>query len=403
MGSRDSKKPDLAETLNELYWNRGMSLSEIAELLGVNKTTILSWMKKAGIKRRTISAAVSNLYKRSNNALGNIEIDESVIPEESTFTLDDLIKSLQDTVEPVRYEFTPREDIVVPLPLELLEKREKDIVLTLVISDLHLGHETHLPETYWSCINNLKRVLRFLRKNYDIARFNLVCNGDIVSGKDVYKYQIFENLVQRGHWQVFLAERVLKKTLESIKEEGIDVSSIYLIKGTHESQESNFMLYLKKCLGSKAKYSSKHLLLDIAEPIGHYNVMFTHGYGGSSYYPVSYQLIRDLWKTISEYSREGLIVERIVTAHCHWLTPELELEGIKISETGGFQKWHGSIHQRPTGILLLLCSRHEGSVIPIRPGYEVVKAELSDPALEYKNMRYYAEILRQHFNLYETG
>jgi len=384
------------ETLEKLYWSDNLSASEIADKLGVSKSTVLSWMRKCGIPRRDLSDSAKLANHKLNHKNNGMRAHNEIIE-----TLDGILDTLEDSVPTVRYESSPKEDIYVCLPLKVLEsKRREQLSLTLVLSDLHLGHESHLPETYWSCVYNLSRVLRVLKKHYKITKLDIVCNGDIVSGKDVYRYQIFQNLVQRSHWQVFLAERIIKRTIEEIEKE-CKVNRVYLIKGTHESLESNFMLYLRKCLGNIAKYSSKSLILNVADPLGNYNVLFTHGYGGSSYYPFGFKFIRDMWKTIAEYKNIGVPIERVISGHCHWLTPDLELEGIRLSQSGGFQKWEYTINQRPSGMLLLACNGDECSVIPIRPDPATEDEERNDTSLEYKNMKYYAQMLKDHFKSYE--
>ena len=386
------------ETLYNLYWEQGLSVRQIGKILGKSERTIRNWMEKYGIPRRSYKEAW-----QVRKTQQNIDFQEPT-DQISTQILDNIIESLADKVPEVKYDYQERENINISLPLKALEKissnERPSLTVTIVISDLHLGHESHLPETYWSCIYNLERVLKFLSKIFDIKRARVVLNGDIVSGRNIYRKQELENLIQRGHWQVFLAERVIKRTLEQI-EQIVPVHKVYLIKGHHEDTESNYMLYLKKSLGDKATYCSRYVILDIGEPIGHYNVLFTHGYGRSQYYPVSPSFIRDILKTLSDFKSRGIVVERIVTAHSHWLNPEIIFESTRISVTGGFQKWQYSIQQRPSGILLLIYSEDECSVVPIQPLEQIETFERTEPNLEYKNMAYYAQILREHYKYYE--
>ena len=373
-----------------------MSTREIAKKLGVAKSTITEWMEKSGIPRRNRQTS-AKLAAKHGISFNTSFLDPS--EDDSVITLDDIIGSLKDKVSPTKYEPVSRENISIPLPLKMLESGDKKqkITLTLVMSDLHLGHESHLPETFWSTLSNLERVLKYLKEHSSIEKFNIVCNGDMVSGKDVYEYQVFQNLVQRGHWQIFLAERILKKTIEQL-EKYVKVNKVYLIKGTHEAREFNFMLSLKKCMDHLAKYCSKYLILNIGEPLGNYNVLFTHGFGRSTYFPVSGQFVTDMWKSLGQLK---VPIERVITAHSHWLTPDVQLEGFKVSVSGGFQKWEYTIQQRPAGMLLLLYNEGECSVIPIKPDKQVEEAERNEPALEYKNLCYYGQILKEHFQLYE--
>lgn len=733
MTNKEKNKNDMPpyETLKRLYVDESKSSREIADVLGVSKDVVLKWLRKCKIPRRTVSEAnkIANnkmqSYSRSN---GN-----------GTLSLDDILDAMDDRIEPVKYTYEQKENISIPLPLKVLENldknKKKDMTLTLSISDLHLAHENHLADTYWSTIENLERILKVLKSKFNIKNFNIVWNGDIVSGTNVYRMQQFQNLLQRGHWQVFLAERVLKKTIDKLGSI-TPVNNNYLITGTHEcydsrteiltkrgfrkyneirvgqdvltynkdsntyewnkienllieyyngkmveinyahgkqvvtpnhrclfvdrlessyrkkriikeifasdiaktdhrkdkkikhldkwslvdkvgwigeksgysvdeikliawlmshgsrelqvygyrytisqkcpkyvreietilnnlginlgkrtdpngtvrfrsdressmyidrlmdgvwkeiprkildstkeelsifynelckasykegntnryyttnpylrdqiqeimlkmskfsyyfrrtnnrykdvnrnrtyncksdyiihrrniagtirsirnlsykgivwcptvknsyvvmrrdgspfisgnSQENNYMLYLRKAMGDSAKYCSKSLVLDVGNPMGHCNILFTHGFGRSGYYPVSYDVIREVWKIISEYRANNIILERVSIGHSHWLTPEMDYDGFKISVNGGFQKWEYSVSQRPAGCILFAYCDGECTVIPVRPNEDVEFKEKKSPSLEYKNMRYYADILEEHLNAYE--
>lgn len=367
-------------------------MKEIGNIYGVSERTVRRWMDKYNIKRRSLSEAYFVKHKDVVRTTGSS--NEGIM--EARDTLKDIVESLGN-IEPLKYTPRSRENVSVCIPLKALEAKDKlDATLTLALSDLHLGHENFLPETYMSTLETLDRILSYLTGVFNILRFNVVCVGDLVSGINVYKYQVFQNIIPRGHWQVFLAEIILKELLERL-ERKLPVYRVYLLRGTHESLGAeNYMLYLRKALGDRAVYHSKHLLLNIAEPIGEYNVMFLHGSGKSQYYPFSYQLVRELWKTVAQYSSQGVTVEHIVTGHSHWLTPYLELEGLKLSQTGGFQLWEYSVHQRPSGMLLLLYTMGEMSVIPVRPNPDVEREEKASLSLEYRNMRFYAEKLLKH-------
>ena len=155
-------------------------------------------------------------------------------------------------------------------------------------------------------------------------------------------------------------------------------------------------------MGDNTIYSSKAVVLDVGDPIGHCNILFTHGHGRSGYYPVSYDVIREVWKVISEYRANNVILERVSVGHSHWLTPEMDYDGFKISINGGFQKWEYSISQRPGGCILFMYCDGECTAIPVRPDESIEFNEKKDSALEYKNMAYYANILKEHLQEYET-
>ena len=353
----------------------------------MTEATVRRMMDKYGIPRRSNSDAHLNYYRRTSGGQSIEETSRSTLE-----SIEELLSSLQ-AVTPVNYDPPSRENLSIPIPLKCLEKNRKlDATVTLVLSDLHLGHENFLPDTFWSTISNLCRMLEAIQRFYNVKRANLVLNGDIVSGIGVYRGQEFENIVPRGHWQVFLAEVLLRKLLGKI-EKHVKIHRMYLIKGTHETRENNYMLYLRKIFHPLSVYSSKSLILNIAEPIGKYNILFTHGRGRSSYYPVSYEQVRNIWKAVRQLD---VPVEKVCVGHSHWLTPELDLEGVSVCVTGGFQKWEYTVPQRPCGMLLILYSEGEASIVPVRPNPDIEAREKNEPALEYKNMRYYAELLAEH-------
>jgi len=304
-----------------------------------------------------------------------------------------LIEDLKE-LEPLKYEFKARRNLWVPLPIEAFNSSAGDARLTLVLSDTHLGDTDHLPETFWSTVNNLKLILQVLKKRFDIPHIDVIINGDLVCGKGVFRYQEFRTLVPRGHWQTAVAEIVLKDMLKKI-EEDIKVQNLYILKGTHEEHGENYAMYIKRSIAN-SKYGGRQMIYNLAQDLGKYNMMLTHGYGSSDYYPISYTLIRDLWKFISQYKVESVPIERVCIGHYHWLNTGQNFESFTLDCTGGFQRWEKTVSQRPCGMLLYIYFRDEVSVVPIRPNPEIVDKEMNDPALEYKNMRYYSMQLLKH-------
>jgi len=219
-----------------------------------------------------------------------------------------------DSGRPVEYEPVNREDINITLPISVIGDAErKKATLTLVVSDTHLGDSNHLPKTFWSCVENTKSVVSKLSEKFDIVNFIMVLNGDLVAGKDVFRYQQFRNLVQRGHWQTEIAAQVIRELKKSIAE--IEpIRKTFIIKGNHEDIADNYMIYLTNYLDD-TWYAGHYKVLNIAYPIGNYNVLFTHGSGKSAYYPVSYEMIRDCWKAFNQYKAKGVQIEEVCVGH----------------------------------------------------------------------------------------
>jgi hypothetical protein len=295
-------------------------------------------------------------------------------------------KDLDKNVRPVI-----RRNLLIPVPLS----NSRDAVLTIVISDLHIGDANHLPETYWSTISNVCEVLKNIKSFYNIKTLYLVLNGDIVAGRDVYKSQELRNIIQRGHWQVFLAEMIIKDTLEKLSTIR-DIDKIIFIRGTHESLANNFVLYLKRLMKNKTLYLSHGGIFNIADPIGNYYVLFSHGYGWSDAFPVSSPMMKDVLKVMNTYRERGTPIERICSSHSHWLSSGFIVEDVYWDTTGGFQKWEYTLSQRPAGAIVYLYNNGECVSIPVRPDPDIEANEKSDVGLEYKNLIYYGNYLLKH-------
>lgn len=369
------------EEIRRLYEEEGLSVREIARKLGVSKGKIDYIVDKYGIERRSLSEAIRlSAYKSKTEAI-----------EEAKAILEESLKQLH--VKKRKYSPIRRFNILVPLS----KNNNKDCTLTIVISDLHIGDANHLPDTYWSTIANLLEILKFIKENYNIKELYLVLNGDIVSGRDVYKFQELRNLLERGHWQVFMAEYIIRKTIEDIERAtNSKITKIYLTRGTHEALANNFILYLKRIIGDKTRYLSHGGIVNIAGNLGEYYVLFTHGIGGSRITPIPSILQTDVFSKIDEYRRNNFHIERVCTSHTHWLTSSIFFDGVFWDVTGGFMKWEKTLSNRIPGIIVYFYNDGEVSSIPVTPDMEVYRAELNDPGLEYKNLKYYGDFLLKH-------
>jgi transposase len=61
----EGKERKIAETLTDLYWNKGMSMFEIAEKFGCTEPNILDLFKKYNIPRRNRNEAIRLAYKKA--------------------------------------------------------------------------------------------------------------------------------------------------------------------------------------------------------------------------------------------------------------------------------------------------------------------------------------------------
>jgi transposase len=415
------------EELYDLYWNKGMTFREIAQNFGVSEMTVHRWFKRLNLPSRPLGyddKRYSVLEKKpSKEELENMlkmGFSERKIAEmlgvhhdtirkwvreyglsRNTFDCGDENLEQFENVDLSKYKQVQPYVVIVSEPIKI---KSKDSTLTLVVSDTHLGHSDFMPKTFFSTVQTLKESLKYIVSKYNVKAFRIILNGDIVSGREVYATQYIDNILQRGNWQVYLAEIVFKELFDEI-EQIVPIDEIYLIRGTHESAGSeNYQLYLKKAFvadGYNCKYASKGIVLDIAKPVGHYNILFTHGFGSTDYSPVSPVCQRDLIKAIADHKLDGIPIERCCVAHSHWLTTEFEVSEIPIDVTGGFQKWARTQSQRPCGFILYLYVSGICVPIKIRPDPKVVNEERRSPNLEYENIRFYGAKLLEHYKKIE--
>lgn len=351
-----------------------------------------------GKEHKSISE-IARTYKCSKDSVREL-LEISGSNNKEIIEDSDLIEDLK-SLEPVEYIFKDRDNISIPLPIKAFKKNKAgEARLTLVMSDTHIGDTDFLPETFWSTVHNLKLILELLIERFKIPHIDIIINGDLVCGKGVYRYQEFRTLVPRGHWQTAVAEMVIRETIDELKPI-LPVNELIILKGTHESNVGeNYAMYIKRSIEG-SKYGGHHVVYNIGQDLGKYNVLITHGTGSSDYYPLSYTFIRDMWETVTEYSRRGVPIERICVGHYHWLFPNLPLRSIIADCTGGFQRWEKTISQRDAGMILYFYYDNEVSVIPIRPDPKIQNKEIDDSALEYKNMNYYGQKLLKHLQQIE--
>jgi hypothetical protein len=177
-----SKTKFTEEDIKEIIerYNNGESTYEIALDFECHPETIRRILLKNGVQRR------------ESNGNEEITIKESDVYKESVLVYNREINNLP----------------IIPVFLDQLDSGKlikKDATLTVVLSDLHIGHTDFLPESFYSSVKTLDNILTKLVDVYNITNVSIVLNGDIVSGRDVYRFQELDNLVTRGHWQVFLS------------------------------------------------------------------------------------------------------------------------------------------------------------------------------------------------------
>lgn len=201
-----------------------------------------------------------------------------------------------------------------------------------------------------------------------------------------------------------------------------------MIKGNHDNNRGdNYAWGLAdklRSLGLDAYYSGHQLIMNLGNDEKEHWALIEHGYGGSDYYPISYDFLRNTQKKLLWLNRHQRLkgraeIERVIVGHSHWLVTNIRQDTYwAIDVSGGFQRNERvelGKNQRPAGFILYVFDpEKDGLTIydwkdglrlyEITPDEDVMLKELTDPALELKNRMLAPQKLMQLYNyLVENG
>ena len=292
----------------------------------------------------------------------------------------------------------------------LHEEREEDddkIKATIVISDLHLGDENVMLETYKSAVNNLINKLKEIAKEEKISKIDVILNGDIVAGRGIFRGQEAQNIFNKGNIQVLYASAYILDLHRELSQ--IAPVQYFVIKGNHDTHRGdNYAWELAdklRSFGLNAYYAGHQRITNLGNKEKQHWALIEHGYGGSDYYPISYDFLRNTWKKLNWLNRKQVEqgrkeIERVIVGHSHWLVTNIRQDPYwAIDVSGGFQRNERielGKNQRPAGFILYVFDPdRDGLTVydwkdglrlyEIVPDEEVMLKELFDPALELKN------------------
>ena len=298
--------------------------------------------------------------------------------------------------------------------------------LTIVLSDLHLGDKNVMINTYKSTISNLLNKIALLSTEGPFDTITVILNGDAVSGRNIFRGQEAQNIFNKGNMQILYASAYLYQLNEQL-EQYANVEW-FIIKGNHDQYSGDNYAWLLadklRALGLDAFYAGHEFITNLGNTEKQHWALIEHGYGGGSYYPLSYEFIRQSTKKVIETNmrqwEQGLgPIERVIVGHTHWLNTNFQQDlRWAFDVSGGFQKNNRvelGMNQRPPGVLLYAFdSNKEGLSIydwkgglrlfEIPPDGEVLYNEIHDPALTLNNHSDVASVLANFYKfLVEKG
>jgi len=370
--------------------------------------------KLSNFKPNAFRARLSELRKLGMVSVedNNVILLRDTIDENEKQDTENLTKKLQALLD---------EGIIIEKEREVEGRKA-----TVVISDMHFGDENVMLNTYRSAVNNLIKKLRELDKEKKISLIRIILNGDIVSGRGIFRWQEAQNVFNKGNIQILYASAFILELHEKLSE--IAETEYFVLKGNHDQhRKDNYAWELTDKLrsyGLNAFYAGHQLIMNLGNDNKQHWVLIEHGYGGSDYYPVSYDFLRNTWKKITWLNRlqkekRRDEIERVIVGHSHWLVTNLRQDPFwAIDVSGGFQRNERvelGKNQRPAGFLLYVFDEEKDGLtiydwkkglrlFEIVADEEIMLHELLDPALELKNRMDAPKTLMQLYNkLVEMG
>jgi hypothetical protein len=279
--------------------------------------------------------------------------------------------------------------------------------LTLNRSDDHFTDRAHTIRCHREMWQKSLLVLR----QYQPRVIEVVCNGDAVAGRGIYRNQEMDSLLQTGDEQLKVAAIKIAEECEELRREFPDAEiTLRVLTGNHDRAMGEPLapaLVLRlRALGVPAVYHGDVCILNLASS-GTYNVLFEHGYGYSRISPSSPAWLATMQEKIINLYRRGYHgekrIRRISHGHTHFFTLGIErIRDLFFDTTGGCQRNDRTSlgkNQRPQGWIIYASPEgFDGILDPIgvQPDAATQDAEHEDQYLQQRNAIDCMECLRRY-------
>ena len=259
---------------------------------------------------------------------------------------------------------------------------------TLVVSDQHFGDAGQFYRPLSECMGRAIAEINDFKPD----EIQIVCNGDVVAGRGIFRLQEMQNIVQLGPEQVYWAGWEIKQWNKKFDKE----PEWIIILGNHDNSKREnlarqLVLFLR-LLEVPSKYADREYIGYFGDKEAAFHV--SHGFGYSSYYANSYAEIRAAWRKFIEIAQvSGVNITRFIRAHVHKINigQEIGLD-CQIDTSGGWHKQERlslEFSVRTTGFLLYLydTNTHPPLIVKaIEADRELLISENKNIALHYRNM-----------------
>ncbi len=275
--------------------------------------------------------------------------------------------------------------------------------LTVGTADLHLGDRGHMRRTWLSVRDKIVRLAGSNKPD----QLTVVVDGDATAGRGMFRRQELANILQFGGEQVLVAAYKIAEFVHLLGEAtGIPIEEIdvILLQGHHDTSNGENLgmqlAFILTVMGLKARFAGKSYQ---KKTRGNKHLLFQHGFGRSSYYPASYEELRETWKKANNLaiaSDGGVVVERAIFAHSHWYMVDLAQGELAVDVLGGFvrppeDKLNWGVSSRPTGAILYYVQGDELQAVGVEPDISIWREEMEDPDLYLDNLADLATTLKE--------
>lgn len=276
--------------------------------------------------------------------------------------------------------------------------------LTIGISDLHLGHENFLCKTYWHTIDKLVNEISMLNSRYEWKNIFLITNGDVISGKFVYRNQHIQSHLQKDHDMIMYGSYILHLTVEKLERVLEKSIKIYIVIGNHEgkaNQAHNFSVSIAhrlKAYGHNTLYASRYLIKNIADGfnVPDFNICAYHSFGNADYSSQSPSAIREFTRWHSQLAMyKRVIIQRFLVSHTHLLEYGRDVLGIIFDSLGGFMLWEKRMSFRKSGLIYYIFDENEEFSVRGVSGVHKQIKEMENKYLNIDNMKYVSDKMRE--------
>ena len=367
-------------------------------------------------KSQRLMTELSNKGSISKRAIGNNKLNDDAIGGSE----DEVDESQEKSIFPkninpydIGYDSPETEspqETIRKLRLELEEAKDRDQwftnsaenehrggLFTLATSDFHYFDRGHLIET----TKNLEDKSVKLINLFEPKKLVIVINGDIVTGRGIYRNQENDNILSRSDQQIAGA---IFRAYEWDRKISDQCNGIYrefiVLCGNHDTNHGEplvqYFVWGCRQVGMNMRYVGPEWIHNAASE-GFHHILFEHGYGGSTFSPTGNKMVFETLRKLLGYCNRGYwgekFIRRCCGSHTHWANIGLErAENVYFDTTGGLHRndrTNIGANTRPTGWIAYISPPCSNDIIEppplIHPTRSILRLDMDDPSLEDKN------------------